>query len=187
MLEYELHENVIQQYLNNELPKKSEINLQEIAKELIERLQAAVEIDNATGTHKKNWKLPSRLSMPEIDIVLRHIYTIKKISLTDDTITSDNYILAIYNEDETKGPTGIYIVDDNFINSMIYDLNPTLTVSNVKDIRALMYTRVPVAKLTKDKNLVPVNNGIFDQKTKKRVFLYDTYPLTPLKGLVHAE
>ena len=126
-------------------------------------------------------------------IIILHIYTIKKISLTDDTITSDNYILAIYNEDETKGPTGIYIVDDNFINSMIYDLNPTLTVSNVKDIRALMYTRVPVAKLTKDKNLVPVNNGIFDQKTKrlkkfssKYVFLskipinYNPYATNPL-------
>lgn len=167
MLEYELHESVIDKYLKNELPKnKKDIDLKVVAKEIIERLQKAIELENATGGHK-NWKLPKRLDMSEIDIILRHILTMRKISLTDDTIGADSYILAVYNEDNDRGKEGIYSIDDNYINEKIYNLNPSLTISNVKDIKALIYTRIPTAKLTKDINLIPVENGIFDKKTKK--------------------
>ena len=74
-------------------------------------------------------------------------------------------ILSVYQED---GPNkGIYVNDDEEFNKLVRQFNYSISQKGIDEVRATVKTYAPRVGLCTDKNLIAVNNGIFDFDTKK--------------------
>lgn len=81
------------------------------------------------------------------------------------TWTPKNGDLFVY---QTDGPNaGIYVDDDEVIDNIIQQFNYKVSGMDIKDIKRMMLNHAEKAQVNDDRNLIPVNNGIFhfDSKT----------------------
>lgn len=91
-------------------------------------------------------------------------FKVKQIYFTDETL-GDNYRFGFYNED---GPMkGLYDIDDSSIHSKLLSIRNSLSKSDFISIYENLAYVCPKVKLCSDIDLVAVNNGIFNYKTKK--------------------
>lgn len=97
-------------------------------------------------------------------------YTIAKIVNCNNTLlnidlveneNAEDSILHIYNEDE-----GIYLQDALLIESKIRDVVQTLSLNKMKEVYSILKLLAPIKQRTTDKDLVCVNNGVFNYETK---------------------
>ena len=76
----------------------------------------------------------------------------------------DSYLFGGYVD--SGDDKGIYRTDEDFLDNKILAYNYSADDSNFKKIRALLRSRAPRVHVCRDRDLVPVNNGIFNYKTK---------------------
>lgn len=164
----EVAHDTLRTYLK-EVKKQPSYNLKEIAKTAVLRIRQAVDVENALGTHK-NWKRPDNLSISEIAIIIEELYHLKNIIFTDYEASNNNYLAIYIDEGNMKG---LYSINPDDILSKIYSLYDNMTVKMSKDILAILRVRAESVRITRDKNYIAVNNGIFNKGTKK---LYDFTP-----------
>ena len=77
---------------------------------------------------------------------------------------NDNFSLAVYRDDESV--KGIYDTSDSAIFYYIRKISPLADTKQIKQIISHIETYAPVRFRNNDKDLVAVNNGIFDYKEK---------------------
>lgn len=154
------------------IPKADDYNTELIRSEAIAKINKAIVDSNSTDPHPK-WPTIKSLSISEIDIIIRALYSIKAISMADDISMDESLQVGVY---ETKGPDeGLYCIDDTRINNLIYKFGPNLTSSQLKDVVKLLLVHSPKAVRAKDKELVPVQNGIWNIKTKSLIPFSDEF------------
>lgn len=77
----------------------------------------------------------------------------------------DNFSLAVYhNEGLYKG---IYDVSNNAIDSAIRFVAPLISVKDLVEVKSILMTISPCVIRNDNRDLIAVNNGIFDYKNKK--------------------
>lgn len=118
--------------------------------------------ENFNHTYKTRRILPESLPVEDIEIILLHKYTFKRI-LTFETKKSDNAILGIYQE--TGPDRGIYDTSKQTIYELIKECERKTTKKQHEEIVHGFSTIVPLAKLTQESQWIVCNNGIFDKKT----------------------
>ena len=150
------------------IPRADDYNTELIRSEAVSRINKAIgksNVDDA-DSHPK-WSLIKNLSISEIDIIIRALYSVKAISMADDISLDESLQVGVY---QAKGPNeGLYCIDDTKIQDLIYKFGPNLTSAQVKDVMRLLLVHSPRTMRGKDKNLVPVNNGIWNMKTKSLI------------------
>lgn len=82
------------------------------------------------------------------------------IDLVENGSIEDS-VLYIYSEDE-----GIYLQDTAVIDAKIRDVSATIKLNKLKEVYSILKLLVPIKKRTTDIDLVCVNNGVFNYKTK---------------------
>lgn len=82
--------------------------------------------------------------------------------------SSEHFLFAVYNE-----KTGLYHSDDIFLHKIINRLRPNSVEQERKEIYKALKMFAPIKPRNLNYDYVPVNNGIFDYKTKKLL------PFTP--------
>ena len=150
------------------VPRADDYNTDLIRSEAISRINKAIGQSNVDdkGSHPK-WSLIKNLSISEIDIIIRALYSVKAISMADDISLDESLQVGVY---QGAGPNkGLYCIDDTKIQDLIYKFGPNLTSAQVKDVMRLLLVHSPRTMRGKDKNLVPVNNGIWNMKTKSLI------------------
>lgn len=90
---------------------------------------------------------------------------------TDDSSPSDMCPLAVYNESGKY--EGVYTTDESDIENIIRYACKTITTAGVKETVAFLRGMAPVATRCSDRNLIPVNNGVYDYENK---LLFDFDP-----------
>ena len=89
-------------------------------------------------------------------------YPVKCITWTGRR--DDGNLLAVYQEDgENKG---IYIGSDSYFASLICEFKYTATDRDIREIMNRLSSLAPLVQTCKKENLIAVNNGIFDYRTK---------------------
>src|SRR5690606_37908982 len=74
-------------------------------------------------------------------------------------------LVGIYCE---SGPhEGLYVTDEDLLSDWVYQLNETATSKQVDEVITYVRRRAPKRERTTDPDLVPVNNGVFNYKTKE--------------------
>ena len=72
--------------------------------------------------------------------------------------------LAVYND--SGHDEGIYTTDNDTIESIIRDACPTIVQRDVNETKAFLRAMAPVKFRSNDRNLIALNNGVFDYETK---------------------
>lgn len=102
-------------------------------------------------------------------ILIRH-HTVCCISIIDNNTSTDYDVVAMY---QTEGPDeGIYTTEETVFKTLIRQYNKTISSRDSDEVMSALKDLAPKRKLTRDKDLVAVNNGIFDYK-KKQLFDFD--------------
>lgn len=132
-----------------------------IEPDLLECLNDNIELANA-GIMNKDRKHKYLTALPGMSIIqiILTLYPIANLELEGGTKT-----LALYRSSGEK--EGLYDMDENAIKRLIEQYNPSMTEKGIKDVCEKLERNAPLISLTRDKDLIPVNNGVFDYKSKK--------------------
>lgn len=147
-------------YLSNlnpcSLPRASDI-----AAELLEQIGDEIELSNA-GVLSKERKYKMLFSLPAnviVQIILK-LYPVACLALEEDS-----KVLAMYCDSGEN--EGLYVTKDDEIKKIIEQYNFSLSEKEISDVYAKIERNAPLISLTKDKDLIPVNNGVFDYEHKR--------------------
>ncbi len=123
------------------------------------------EIALANSLREKSERLKKIQVLPDTVIadLLVEFDGIVNIILTSED-RKDSYLFGGYVD--SGDDTGIYRTDEDFLDTKISSYNYLADDKNFKKVRALLKGRAPRVHVCRDRDLIPVNNGIFNYKTK---------------------
>lgn len=139
-----------------------------ISATIVNNVADELEVRNAAILNRsRKMNIPGTLEPFQIAEILLAMYDIKKICCLEKAADPDYDLLGIYQED---GPDrGTYSATGHEIRKLCYLYDPGITQKGISDVEAILSDHCERVFRTKDKNLVPVNNGIFDFDTKTLV------------------
>ena len=111
------------------------------------------------------WRIPIKLSPYQIARLMFFKYSIVLLNLSNTDQDSQYDQVAIYQD---GGPNkGIYTFNSDVISSLVREFSPSATTQDLKEVDAALRSIAPHVMRCQDPDLIPVNNGIFNYKTKK--------------------
>lgn len=139
-----------------------------IVPRITERMLIALindEIGLANCFREKTERLKKIQVLPDTVIadLLVHLDGIVNIILTSED-RKDSYLFGGYVD--SGDDRGIYRTDEDFLDTKISSYNYSADDTNYRRIRSLLKSRAPRVHVCRDRDLIPVNNGIFNYRTK---------------------
>lgn len=142
--------------------------------------QVNTEIDALNGVNKgvkwKQWKPLTALMPSQIADVLIRTYPIVRIAGAGKNADEDQDLIGMYQFD---GPeAGTYVTSHVMFRKLMRKYNYALTMRDAEEVLGVLQEQLPRVTLCRERNLIAVNNGIFDYDTKqllpfdpKKIFL----------------
>lgn len=135
-----------------------------MAQDLFEQAVASIEAANITLAKSQRMKPPKELPNLLIAMAIAECEQVACISLAGDGAASGYDLLGVY---EDSGPNeGIYNTEERALNRIIRGYNSQVTQRDIGEIRSMLYDFLPRQTRCMDRDLIPVNNGIFNYKRK---------------------
>lgn len=145
---------------------------EEIEHDILGMLRNEIMFHNSMAVPGTKYKIPETLPNISIEEVMQKKYRFVNIFF-DGMKESDCGLLAIYMESGERA--GTYSYDMDIIRREILRFNNSITKRGMDEVIHLIKLKAPKVYPCSEKNLVPVNNGIFDFDTKTLL------PFTPDK------
>lgn len=120
---------------------------------------------NQTAETGTKWRIPTDLEPEQIAMIILHIHNIKNINCSGDNSERDYDILGIYQE--AGDNAGIYVSDEAAFRNLIREYNPSLKKKDIEEILYRFKDAADRVERCDDKDLIALNNGIFDYRTKQ--------------------
>lgn len=166
----EILESCTVDYLSS-LDKTNPPPHRDIEKGILERVSYAIAVENTVRDAPNRLPRIHELKCAQIADVISYLYDVKRIAMNNVDTDPDYDIIGVY---QTDGPDkGLYATDEDSIRKIARLYKYSLTKKDTEEILTALRDKSPRAKRCLDRDLVPVNNGIFDYKTKKLM------PFTP--------
>ena len=119
----------------------------------------------ADGDKYNKLKAPSKLTSSQIASIMLRRYNIVRIQCGEENSDPSEDLVAMYQD---SGPNeGIYVTDETVMKQVAAEYNFTASPHDLDDIIGLMKLHAPRVHRTLDRDLVPVNNGVFNFETKE--------------------
>lgn len=149
------------------IDKSQPIDAVKIESDLMALVTNDIEAYNSQLTKgQKRWPVPVHLNNTQIALILSALYPIRRIVCADTFATPEEQdMLAIYQEDGTEA--GVYVESMSTIENIALTYNMELKKTDLDDICAKVRNHVPRVLKCSDPDLIAVNNGIFNYRTKK--------------------
>lgn len=156
--------NTTMGYLES-LDRQNLPTLREISTRLVNRTAEAVEWHNSRCPESQRIPVPLGLCPAQIADVILAVRHVVRVSFMEGCTDSENDLLAIYQED---GPDeGTYISQDTAFDSIAQELNYAIDSRGRREVRETLFRKAGCAAPCSDPDLVAVNNGIFNYRTKQ--------------------
>ncbi len=137
----------------------------DVRSQIIENLRDAIRLENVNRDKGEKIRFVEFLLPQQVAWILKELHQICLIETIEDSDDATGKILGWYQEEgENKG---IYITSEDMFEKLAREYNPAISTGELKEMFACLRTCVPVKKKCKEKNLIAVNNGIFDYDTKQ--------------------
>ena len=161
MNEDAVYERVIYEYLQmldtDTIPTPAEIR-----DDLLNMLASEIDAVNESLPKTAKFVRPRVLPPVIIALVMLKLYDIRRIVWGDEL---DEGELFIY---QTTGDRkGIYVNDERFLKTIISEYSFRTSVQNTREVLECLSIRAKTVRVNNDPDLIPVNNGIFNYKTKE--------------------
>lgn len=111
-----------------------------------------------------NLRAPADLIAAQIAYIIYYCYPIVRIPCAGEAGNKDQDLLAIYQSEGSKA--GLYDADDDTINTLIQRLKIGASTKEMTEVKQVLRSIVSRKERCNDKNLIVVNNGIFDYASK---------------------
>lgn len=170
--------DVVDQYAT--IPGAFQTEPEVIASNILTFSQLVVSMHNSNigkGESDRKWTMPKTIEPFQIALCMLKINHAIVISFTDDSADGE---VAVYCEDGIN--KGLYTTDRNYINKIIYSYNFGIQKNAVDEVISRIYAWGPRKTRSLDPDLIPVNNGIFNYKTKQLLDFDPEYVFTAKSG-----
>lgn len=151
---------VTREYLSTLVPPDFPEPL-DIERTLIDKVNGEFAIENTGRFPGNKLSLLRQLSSSQIAKVLITLHHARRIAPVGADGDDDHPLLGIYNP-----ATGLHETSDTSMKSMARRYNGELTINGAREVLDLLRSEAPWVTGCDDPDLVAVNNGIFDYKTK---------------------
>lgn len=119
-----------------------------------------------TGRHGTNkFTLLKRLTFSQVAQVLIRLHRVARITPSGKNTDRDLDLLAIYVADGED--RGIYATSEDYVRSIARLYNRELTINESREVMTVLREEAPRMGRCSDRDLIAVNNGIFDYRTKE--------------------
>lgn len=135
---------------------------EDIAGDILDEETNEISICNAGRSKKAQWKIPVSLFPQQVVDIMLTLYPIIRIGCTVEDNGYD--LLAIYCDHGEN--EGIYMTDENIFYSIAKQYNYNANKHSLEQIIFLLKAQAPRREKCMDRDLVAVNNGILNYKTK---------------------
>ena len=137
----------------------------QVESELLEETRLLYANENSSLAKGEKWRLPTRLSPWQVAQILLKLYVFRRVAcggLSEDT-TYD--LLCMYQQDGRD--KGIYVTDEMRIRRLARQYDIRMTQREFDETISYIEDEAPRVEPCTDQDLVAVNNGIFNYKTKR--------------------
>lgn len=145
-------------------PDAFDVEPQEIASRILKFSQAVVSLYNANLDKSQaalKWNMPKQIEPFQLaKCILKANHAIN-LSYVEGSEESD---IAVYCDSGSK--KGLYTTDTDYINNIIYSYAASMDKKNVEEVMSRLKAWAPVKVRNTNRDYIPVNNGIFNYKTK---------------------
>lgn len=137
----------------------------DIEAELVTAVYDACAVENQTRPKGDKLKAPTKLIPSQIATIMLKLYHIVRVKCGGENADSSYDLLAIYQDSGDN--EGIYITDDDAFKRIAKLYNYSITGRELSDVVEMINLDAPRVSRTMDRDLIAVNNGIFDFENKK--------------------
>ena len=147
-------------FLNNLNPLQPPSDIEDLKTNLIDGINDSIMLYNASLTYKdRKFKCIGTLPNFVIVEIMLHFRLVVNIHLNGGSFEP-----AVYCESGEK--EGLYTIEQKALRNVIMPYNWDMSERDFKEIIEKVKSRAKQLKLTKNKDLVAVNNGVFDYRFK---------------------
>ena len=158
-----LQAEVTENYLAG-LDKSSPPSAADIEEELLTKINEALELSNATMPKGRKARYLQDLTPAIIAAIMTWRYDIRLLSTSGMDSISDKDLLIIYQD---SGPdAGTYTYNEGTLRKLARQYNGSMTTSDFREIMSTLRDTAKRQSLCTDPDLIAVNNGIFNYRTK---------------------
>lgn len=151
-------DQAVQNYLHLR-PANSFPAPEDMESELIDHVNNGIALQNVGIPKDRKYKTLTTLPNYVIAQIICELYPVACLSLAGDSKE-----LAMYVDKGAK--RGLYVMDDDEIKRIATQYNKEISESDLNEVVTKIKRNAPEKELTKNPDLIAVNNGIFDYKAK---------------------
>ncbi|MGL9746401.1 DNA primase family protein [Enterococcus sp. DIV0170] len=150
----------LQELLKTIDPQKiSDEYVYEFGVKALHELTTNIELENEGVAKNLQKRLPTQLTSVDCAVLLVRLYDFRKVHMSNN---SKETLLSVYDRN-----TGLYRNDREYFEYLIKLISPNKTMRQCEEVLSDIKTVVSIVHRTDDKNLIAVENGIFNKKTKE--------------------
>lgn len=136
----------------------------DIEAELVTLIKDACLLENQTRAKGDTIKPPTKLCPSQIASIMLRLHHIVRVKCGGANADPSYDLLAIYQD--TGDSEGIYITDENAFKKIAKCYNYSISSRELADVMEMINIDAPRVSRTMDRDLIAVNNGIFNYDTK---------------------
>lgn len=134
-------------------------------KMLLSQIRSEIATRNNTADKTDQWSKPVRLTPTQIAKCMIAFDHVRLVAFADGSFSHENDELALY---QTEGKAqGLYSADRDILTRRILEYSESIRAREVEDVIRMLRALAPKVSRTQEKDLIAVNNGLFDYKTKQ--------------------
>lgn len=147
-------------------PQGTPADRQKIKEEVVNQTRIIIDAQNALLTKTTRMKVPDRLANIQIARIIELVEPVICISCEkrEDEETEFD-LIGIY--EHTGANEGIYNTTDKALKQLIACYNFAAVDRDMEEVKSMLRLRLPRKRRCMDRDLIAVNNGIFNYKTKQ--------------------
>ena len=154
---------ITQRYVET-LTRGDKYEPEQIAHELITLTRNAIQKRNLDHAKTDQWQLPTALAFNQIAELILALHHVAQICTVDGDELDTANILAVY---MTEGMNeGVYVTKDEVFRDIGRAFQPDLKSKDFEEVMTILADKAPRKRITRERDLIPVNNGIFHYDTK---------------------
>ena len=140
-------------------------NREKIKEEIVNQTRIIIDMQNALLSKTTKMKVPDRLTNVQIARIIELVEPVICISAgKDDDEETEFDLLGVY---EYDGPNkGIYNTSEKALKQIIRYYNFAAVERDMEEVKQMLRLLLPRKRRCMDRDLIAVNNGIFDYKNK---------------------
>lgn len=153
-------EAYLQSVTSANLPSPDKIQADIVAQVAVEYMKI-----NATLLQgQKKWVPPDALEPAQIAMIMDKLYLVRAIKAGGENTNDGNNLLSVYCDSGER--EGTYVDSDKVLFSLVKQFKFTLSKREYEEVVFHLRNLAPEISRTTDPDLIAVNNGVFDYRTK---------------------